>query len=65
MSFASSVNSALAADGLHYDGGALRVRHLLEVLIDDVGVDAIAARVTRPLRRPARRAIPGLPGATA
>ena len=47
--FATQVNSALAADGLHYDGGALRVRHLLEVLLDDVGLAAISAKVTRPL----------------
>ena len=48
--FAELVNKALSADNLHYDGGALHVRHLLEVLVDDVGVDEIAAHVTRPLK---------------
>lgn len=48
-SFGDRVNAALAADDLHYTGGAVRVRHLLEVLIEDVGLDAIAAHVTRPL----------------
>ncbi len=47
--FRARLNEVLAADGLHYTPGAVRVRHLLEVLIEDVGLDAIAARVTRPL----------------
>ncbi|MEP7378358.1 MAG: CoB--CoM heterodisulfide reductase iron-sulfur subunit B family protein [Chloroflexota bacterium] len=47
--FRSRLNEVLAADGLHYTPGAVRVRHLLEVLIEDVGLDAIAAAVTRPL----------------
>jgi heterodisulfide reductase subunit B len=47
--FRGRLNEVLAADGLHYTPGAVRVRHLLEVLIEDVGLDAIAAAVTRPL----------------
>lgn len=43
------VNRALAAGGLHYEPGTLRVRHLLDVIIDDVGYEAVAAKVTRPL----------------
>ncbi len=43
------VNQALAAGGLHYDPGSLTIRHLLDVLLNDVGLDAIRARVTRPL----------------
>ena len=43
------VNTALAADGLHYTPGSVTVRHLFEVLVDDVGVDEIARHVTRPL----------------
>ena len=46
---ARRVNEALGAAGLHYTPGAVRVRHLLDVLVDDVGLDAIAGRVTRPL----------------
>ncbi len=56
------VNSHLAADpelqheldavlgevGLHYDG-KLRVRHLLELMVTDIGEKAIAGRVQRPL----------------
>ena len=43
------VNRALAAGGLHYDAGQLRVRHLLDIVVDDVGYEAIAEKVTRPL----------------
>lgn len=42
-------NEALAAGGLHYDPGALRVRHLLDILVNDIGCEAIKRRVTRPL----------------
>jgi heterodisulfide reductase subunit B len=42
-------NQALAAGGLHYEPGSLAVRHLLDVVVEDVGYDAIAAKVTRPL----------------
>jgi len=43
------VNEALAAGGLHYEPGSLEVRHLLDVLINDVGLDTIKSKVTRPL----------------
>jgi heterodisulfide reductase subunit B len=43
------VNTALAAGQLHYDPGTLTIRHLLDVLINDVGLDRIRAKVVRPL----------------
>ena len=43
------VNTALAAGGLHYDPGSLKIRHLLDVIINDVGLDAVQRRVVRPL----------------
>jgi len=43
------INEALAAGGLHYDPGRVRVRHLLELIHTDVGEEAIKARVVRPL----------------
>ncbi len=43
------INEALAAGGLHYDPGRVRVRHLLEVIHTDVGEEAIKAKVVRPL----------------
>jgi heterodisulfide reductase subunit B len=47
--FRARLNEVLAADGLSYTPGAIRVRHLLEVLIEDVGLDAISAAVVKPL----------------
>jgi heterodisulfide reductase subunit B len=46
---AKATNEALAAGGLHYKPGSLVVRHLLDVVVEDVGYDAISAKVTRPL----------------
>jgi heterodisulfide reductase subunit B len=42
------VNDALGAGGLHYDPGTVKVRHLLEVILNDVGLDGAAA-VKKPL----------------
>jgi heterodisulfide reductase subunit B len=44
------INEALAAGNLHYEPGRVEVRHLLAVLHDDVGEQAIRDHVTRPLR---------------
>jgi len=46
---AEMTNTALAAGGLHYDPGTLRIRHLLDVIYTDVGIEAIEARVSKPL----------------
>jgi heterodisulfide reductase subunit B len=39
---------ALGEAGLSYQGN-VRVRHLLDVMVNDVGLDAIKAKVTQPL----------------
>jgi heterodisulfide reductase subunit B len=44
------VNEALAAGGLHYQPGSLDIRHLLDVLINDIGLDNLKAKVVRPLK---------------
>lgn len=44
------VNQALAAGGLSYKPGALKVRHFLDVVVNDVGYANIAAKVTKPLK---------------
>jgi len=44
------VNIALAAGGIHYDAGGLRVRHLLDIFVNDVGYAAIAEKVVKPLK---------------
>ncbi len=44
------VNEALAAGGLSYQPGSLDVRHFLDVLINDIGLDKLKAKVVRPLK---------------
>ncbi len=48
-SLGRKVNEALSAGGLAYQPGSLKIRHLLDVLINDVGLDAIRRQVVRPL----------------
>jgi len=43
------VNEALAAGGLSYAPGSLEIRHLLDVLVYDFGLDTITSKVVRPL----------------
>lgn len=43
------VNEALAAGGLHYTPGTLEVRHLIDILVYDIGLETIRSKVTRPL----------------
>lgn len=45
---AEHINFALEADNLHING-KMKVRHLLEVFIDDVGVEEIKTKVSRPM----------------
>jgi len=45
----AATNEALAAGGLHYDPGTVFVRHLLDVVVTDIGYDEIKRRVTKPL----------------
>ncbi len=46
---AQDVNAALAAGGLHYDPGTIEVRHLLDVVSQDVGCERLQEHITRPL----------------
>ncbi len=46
---AQQVNTALEAGGLHYTPGTVRVRHLLDIVVNDVGIETIKAHVVRPL----------------
>ena len=45
----AQVNEALAAGGLHYKAGRLKVRHLLDIMVNDVGYQTIAEHVSKPL----------------
>ncbi len=46
---AGKVNDALGAAGLSYTPGSVEVRHLFEIVIHDVGADAVREKVVRPL----------------
>jgi heterodisulfide reductase subunit B len=43
------VNQALAAGGLSYKPGDMRIRHLLDVIVEDVGYEAVADKVQQKL----------------
>ena len=45
----AATNEALAAGGLTYDPGSVKVRHLLDIFVNDVGYEAVAEKVTKPL----------------
>lgn len=47
--FKANANDALSKDGLSYDG-QLKVRMLLDVMVSDLGLDKIAAKVVKPLK---------------
>ncbi|MBN2293685.1 MAG: CoB--CoM heterodisulfide reductase iron-sulfur subunit B family protein [Pirellulales bacterium] len=43
------INEALAAGNLHYQPGRVRIRHILDMIYEDVGEAAIRQKVVRPL----------------
>lgn len=45
----NKVNQALDAGGLSYDPGTVNVKHLLEVIVKEVGFDAVEEQVKKPL----------------
>jgi len=45
----AQVNEALAAGGLSYQPGRVTVRHMLDVIVDDLGETAVRDKVSRPL----------------
>ncbi len=48
-SLGAKVNQALAAGGLNYIPGTLEIRHLLDVMVYDIGLDTIEKNVVQPL----------------
>ena len=44
----AKINKALGAAGLEYNG-TVKVRHFLDVVVNDIGLDAVKKRVTKPL----------------
>jgi len=49
QAFGKKINEALAAGDLHYTPGKLTVRHLLDVVINEIGLETIRQKVTKPL----------------
>lgn len=45
----ADINTALKAANLSYEGG-IKTRHLVEVLIEDVGWEVLKSKVTKPLK---------------
>jgi heterodisulfide reductase subunit B len=45
----AKTNEALNEGGLHYQAGTLQIRHLIDVVVNDVGYDVITEKVTAPL----------------
>jgi heterodisulfide reductase subunit B len=46
---AGQVNEALAAGGLQYKPNRVKVRHLLDIVVNDVGCNTVGQHVVRPL----------------
>ncbi len=46
----AKVNECLAAGGLSYKAGRVRVRHLLDVIYNDLGETAVRDKVVKPLK---------------
>jgi heterodisulfide reductase subunit B len=46
---AGKVNQALGAGGMHYTPGKVHTRHLLDVIVNDVGYEAVEQKVKNPL----------------
>ena len=47
--FGQKINEALAAGGLRYTPGKLAVRHLLDVVLNEVGLEKVKEKVVKPL----------------
>jgi heterodisulfide reductase subunit B len=46
----NKVNLALAAGGMHWDPAELKIKHLLEIFVDDVGYDTVESKAVKPLK---------------
>ncbi len=45
-----NVNTALAAGDLKYEPGSMKIRHLLDVIVNDVGMEKVKQAVVKPLK---------------
>jgi heterodisulfide reductase subunit B len=49
-SMGEKVSLALEAGGLQYKPGTLEIRHLLDVIINDIGLETVKSKVVKPLQ---------------
>lgn len=47
--FGKKINEALAAGDLHYNPGKLFIRHLLDVIVNEIGIEKVKEKVVKPL----------------
>lgn len=47
--FGIKINQALEAGGLSYQPGALEIKHILDIMVNDIGLEKIKSKVKRPL----------------
>lgn len=50
VSFRKRINEALSAGDLHYNPGAVDIRHALDIIFNDIGLDRIKELVKKPLK---------------
>ncbi len=48
--FGNKVNTALATGGLNYEPGTLDIRHLLDIFVNEIGLDVMKSKVVKPLK---------------
>jgi len=48
--FRDRINDALSAGGLNYTAGSVNVKHVLDVIFNDIGLEKIKEQVVRPLK---------------
>ena len=48
--FRDRINEALSAGNLHYDPGSIDVRHALDIIFNDIGLDRLKELVKKPLK---------------
>ena len=48
--FRKRINDALSAGGLHYNPGSVDVRHALDIIFNDIGLERVKALVKKPLK---------------
>jgi heterodisulfide reductase subunit B len=48
--FGKRINDALAAGEMHYNPGSVQIRHALDIIYNDIGLDKVREQVVKPLK---------------